>query len=65
MSRVCEITWKRTWVGNTRSKSMRACRRKYFPNLFFKNITDPETWLVYRIKVSAKGLKTLKKKWIM
>ena len=65
MSRVCEITWKRTWVGNTRSKSMRACRRKYFPNLFFKNITDPETWLVYRIKVSAKGLKTLKKKWII
>ncbi len=65
MSRVCEITWKRTWVGNTRSHSMRASRRKYYPNLFYKNIKDPETGLVYRIKVSASGLRTLKKKGII
>jgi len=65
MSRVCEITWKRTGVWNTRSHSMRAMRRKYYPNLFYRNIKDPETGLVYRIKVSAAGLRTLKKKGII
>ncbi|MBW7954382.1 50S ribosomal protein L28 [Candidatus Gracilibacteria bacterium] len=65
MSRVCEITGKKTGVGNTRSHSMRAMRRKYYPNLFYKNIKDPETGLVYRIKVSAAGIRTLKKKGII
>jgi len=65
MSRVCEITWRRTWVGNNRSHSMRATRRKYYPNLFYRNIKDPETGLVYRIRVSAAWLRTLKKNWII
>ena len=53
MSRVCEITWKRTAVGNNRSHSMRATKRKFYPNLFYKNITDPQTRIVYKIRVSA------------
>ena len=65
MSRICEITWKRTWIGNKRSHSMRATKRKFYPNLFYKNVKDPVTGRVYRIKVSAKGLKTLRKKWII
>ena len=59
MSRVCEITWKKTGIWNKRSQ------RKFYPNLFYKNIKDPETGIVYRVKVSAKGLKTLRKKWIV
>lgn len=65
MSRVCEITGKRTAVWNKRSHSLRATKRKFYPNLFYKNIRDPETGMVYRIKVSAKGLKTLRKHWII
>lgn len=65
MSRVCEITGKRTAVWNRRSHSMRATRRKFYPNLFYKNIKDPDTGLVYRIRVSAKGIRTLKKKGIL
>jgi len=65
MSRVCEITGKKTSVGNKRSHSMRATKRKFYPNLFYKNIKDPETGIVYRIKVSAKWLRTLKKKGII
>ena len=65
MSRVCEITWKRTSTGNNRSHSMRATKRKFYPNLFKKNIKDPETGIIYSICVSAKGLKTLKKKGIV
>ena len=65
MARVCEITGKKTSVGNRRSHSMRATKRKFYPNLFYKNITDPVTGLVYRVRVSAKGLKTLRKKGII
>jgi large subunit ribosomal protein L28 len=65
MSRVCEVTGKKTSVGNNRSKSMRDTKRKFYPNLFYKNIKDPITGLTYRIRVSAKGLKTLKKKGIV
>ncbi|USN58004.1 MAG: 50S ribosomal protein L28 [Candidatus Peribacteria bacterium] len=65
MARVCEVTGKRTAVGNKRSHSLRATKRKFYPNLFYKNITDPETGLVFRIRVSAKGLKTLRKKGII
>ena len=65
MSRVCEVTGKKTGVGNLRTHSMRATKRKFYPNLFYKNVKDPITGLVYRIKVSAKGLKTLKKKGIL
>ncbi|MDD3145203.1 MAG: 50S ribosomal protein L28 [Candidatus Gracilibacteria bacterium] len=61
MSRVCEVTGKRTATGNNRSHSLRATKRKFYPNLFYKNIKDPETGIVYKIRVSAKGLKTLRK----
>lgn len=65
MSRVCEITWKKTSTWNNRSHSMRATKRKFMPNLFYKKIKDPVTWIVYRIRVSAAWLRTLRKKWIV
>ena len=61
MSRVCQVTGKRTAVWNKRSHSMRATKRTFRPNLFYKNIKDPETGLTFRIRVSAKGLRTLRK----
>ena len=65
MSRICEVTGKKTAVGNNRSHSMRATKRKFYPNLFYKNIKDPETGLVYRIRVSAKWIRTLRKHGII
>lgn len=65
MSRICEVTWKKTSVWNNRSHSMRATKRKFYPNLFYKNIKDPVSWIVYRIKVSAAWLRTLKKKGVI
>ena len=62
MARVCEITWKKVSVWNNRSHSMRATKRKFYPNLFYKNIKDPETGETYRIRVSAAWLRTLRKK---
>jgi len=65
MSRVCQITGKKTAVWNRRSHSMRATKRKFYPNLFYKNIKDPETGIVFRIRVSAKWLRTLRKHWMI
>ncbi len=61
MARVCQVTWKKTSTWNNRSHSMRATKRKFYPNLFYKKIKDPETGLVFKIRVSAKGLRTLRK----
>jgi ribosomal protein L28 len=44
---------------------MRATKRKFYPNLFYRNIKDPISGIVYRIKVSAAGLRTLKKKGVI
>jgi large subunit ribosomal protein L28 len=65
MSRIFEVTWKKTATWNNRSHSLRATKRKFYPNLFYKKIKDPQTGLVYRIRVSAKGLRTLRKHWIV
>jgi len=61
MARVCQVTWKKTSTWNNRSHSLRATKRKFYPNLFYKKIKDPETGLVFKIRVSAKGLRTLRK----
>jgi len=61
MSRVCQVTGKKTATWNRRSHSLRATKRKFYPNLFYKKVRDPETGLVFKIRVSAKGLRTLRK----
>ena len=65
MSRVCQVTGKKTATWNRRSHSLRATKRKFYPNLFYKNIKDPKTGLVFRIRVSAKWLRTLRKHGIV
>ena len=60
MSKVCAVTGKGPLTGNKRSHSMRATRRTWNVNLQkVKVIIDgkPQT-----IRISARALKTLKKK---
>lgn len=65
MSRVCQLTGKRTSVGNNVSHSVRRTKRRFYPNLFWKNIKDPVTGMTIRLRLSAKAIKTLKKKGIL
>jgi large subunit ribosomal protein L28 len=65
MSRVCMLTGKRTAVGNNVSHSVRRTKRKFYPNLFWRNVKDPETGIVYRLRLSASAIKTLKKKGVL
>ncbi|MFZ4461919.1 MAG: 50S ribosomal protein L28 [Patescibacteria group bacterium] len=65
MSRVCMLTGKRTGVGNSVSHSVRRTKRKFYPNLFWRNVKDPETGITYRLRLAASAIKTLKKKGIL
>ncbi len=60
MSKVCAVSGKGPLSGNKRSHSMRATRRKWNVNLQKVRVTidgKPQT-----IRVSARALRTLKKK---
>ena len=63
MSNTCIITGKRTSTGNNVSHSKRRTKRKFKVNLQKKNLINPATGQPVSVKVSAKGLKILKK-WI-
>ena len=64
MARVCEITWKKTAVGNNRSHSLRATKRKFYPNLQTKKFFIPEEDKWITLKVSNAALRTIDKNGI-
>jgi large subunit ribosomal protein L28 len=61
MARTCQVTGKKTTSGNNRPFSLKATKRTFRPNLFWKKMWNPETGKVERMKLSAKAIKTLKK----
>lgn len=61
MSRQCQLTGKKVTSGNNRPFSLKATKRTFRPNLFKKRVFNPITGKVERMKLSAKGIKTLKK----
>ncbi|MDF2378964.1 MAG: 50S ribosomal protein L28 [Candidatus Gracilibacteria bacterium] len=61
MARKCQLTGKGPAVGNNRSHSNRATRRRFIPNLVTKRIVDPVTGRVKKMKIAASTLRTLKK----
>jgi large subunit ribosomal protein L28 len=64
MSRVCQLTGKRSIVGNHVSHSNRKTKRRFYPNLQEKSFFVPETGMWVRLKVSAQALRTIDKKGI-
>ena len=64
MSKVCQITGKKTITGNNVSHSNKRTKRTFEPNLKIKRFYVPEwdRWVV--LKVSAAGLRTINKKCI-
>lgn len=64
MSKVCQITGKKSIVGNKVSFSNKKTKRKFNPNLQVKKFFIPETGEWIRLKVTAAGIKTINKKGI-
>lgn len=61
MSKVCQLTGKKTMVGNNVSFSHKKTRRKFLPNLVKKRFYIPEEdkWVI--LKVSTSAIKTVNK----
>ena len=59
MSRVCQISGKKTTFGNNRSHSMHATARSFKPNLITKMVNIGDGMKV-KIKMSAKMYKRYK-----
>jgi large subunit ribosomal protein L28 len=61
MSRKCELSGKKGLVGNNVSHAKNRTKMKQEVNLHNKKFFDPETGKTYRLKLSAKAIKTLDK----
>jgi len=61
MSRVCQITGKTAMVGNNVSHSKRRTKRTFDVNLFDKRffLSEENRWI--NLRVSAAGLRVIKK----
>ncbi len=64
MARVCDLTGKKTQVGNNVSHANNKTKRKFYPNLHTKKFYIPEqdSWIT--LKVAASTIKTINKKGI-
>jgi large subunit ribosomal protein L28 len=64
MARVCEVTGKRTSVGNHVSKSNNKVRRKFYPNLHKKRfyVAEEDRWV--EMKVTTAAMRTISKRGI-
>ena len=64
MSRVCQVTGKKTAVGNNVSHAHNKTRRKFLPNLHYKKfwVESQNRWV--RLRVSNQGLRTIDKNGI-
>lgn len=61
MSKVCQITGKKSMVGNKVSHSNRKTKRIFNPNLFDKRFFWEEEGIWVTLRVSAKGIRTITK----
>lgn len=64
MSRVCQITGKRTTRGNNVSHANNKTRRSFVPNLHYRRfwVESESRWV--RLRVSNKGLRIIDKNGI-
>ncbi|GJL82925.1 MAG: 50S ribosomal protein L28 [marine bacterium B5-7] len=64
MSRVCQVTGKKTVTGNNVSHAHNKTRRTFKPNLHYRKfwVASENRWV--RLRVSNNGLRTIDKRGI-
>ncbi len=64
MTRICQITGKRTVTGNNVSHAHNKTKRKFLPNLQRKRfwLEDENRWI--KLRISTAGLRVIDKKGI-
>jgi large subunit ribosomal protein L28 len=61
MAKICPITGKRPLTGNRVSHANNKTRRRWEPNLQWKRIWIPSENRFVRMRVTARGLRTIQK----
>lgn len=64
MSKICDLTGKKSIVGNSVSFSNKKTKRRFNPNLQLKKFYLPETGEWITLKVSTSAIRTINKKGI-
>ena len=64
MSRVCQVTGKRTTTGNNVSHAMNKTRRRFMPNLHERRFWVASENRGVKLRVSAAALRTIDKNGI-
>jgi len=64
MSKVCIVTGKRPATGNNVSHAMNRTKRRFLPNLHTHRFWVEAENKFIKLKVSAKGMRTIDKKGI-
>lgn len=64
MSRVCQVTGKRPLMGNNVSHANNKTNRRFCPNLQEKSFWVESEGRYVKLRVSAKGMRTIDKKGI-
>jgi large subunit ribosomal protein L28 len=64
MSKICDLTGKKTMVGNKVSHSNAKTKRKFLPNLKVKKFYVPELGEWITLKVSTSAIRTINKNGI-
>lgn len=64
MSRVCQVTGKRTVTGNNVSHAKNRTRRRFLPNLHSHRFWVESEKRFVKLRVSAKGMRIIDKKGI-
>jgi large subunit ribosomal protein L28 len=64
MSKVCAVTGKKPLTGNHVSHANNKRKRQQLPNLQVKRVWNEESKKWVKMRVSARGLKTLDKKGV-
>ena len=62
MARICELSGKKTGIGNTVSHSHRKTKRKFRVNLIYKRVYIPHKNQWIRLRLSARMLRSLNHK---
>ncbi len=62
MSKVCQLTGKRTRVGNNVSHANNKVKRKFYPNLQKKKFFLESEGVWVELKVSTQAMRTINKK---
>ncbi|MGU9957422.1 MAG: 50S ribosomal protein L28 [Arenicellales bacterium WSBS_2016_MAG_OTU3] len=64
MTRICQVTGKRTVTGNNVSHAHNKTKRKFLPNLHYRRlwVESENRWV--RMRISSNGLRTIDKKGI-